>query len=194
VDDGGVNLTIETRKNSLGPARIKIDVIFRWWWEDDPVTGTRIQKHVFDWDDASMNMLIKLAKDKKTIWKRVIEVVDLHPKISLRQVWSRELGIPEDSALSYAEAYRIIERDRPDILLELYKILGIRQRRQLSYGQDYLSLVNSKDASPMGGLPAPTLYLPPRVDSGAVAADLTDVASPDDLEVVYEAEEDIGPV
>jgi hypothetical protein len=199
VDDGGVNLTIETRKNSLGPARIKLDVIFRWWWEDDPVTGERIQKHVFDWDDASMNLLIGFAKDKKTIWKRVIEIVDLHPKISLRKVWSRELGIPETSPISYAEAYRMIERDRPDILLELYKILGIRRRRPLSYGQDFLSLVNSKDGGIPTGPPEPTLYMPPRVEAAEVGADLTPSVTPEEESSVYGASDegtvgDTGPV
>lgn len=156
IDEGGVNLRMQTRKNSLGPGRISIDVVFRWWWEDDPATGLRIQKHVFDWDDASMALLVQQAKDKKTVWKRINEIVDLHPQLSKRRVWSRELGIPEDSPASFADAYRVIEYERPDILVELYKVLGIRQRRAFEFGQDYVKMVESE--GPMGGIPAPTMY------------------------------------
>ena len=156
IDEGGVNLRIQTRKNSLGPGRITIDVVFRWWWEDDPATGLRIQKHLFDWDDASMALLVQQAKDKKTVWKRINEVVDLHPQLSKRRVWSRELGISEESPASFADAYRIIEYDRPDILLELYKILGIRQRRAFKFGQDYVNMVDNP--GPAGGPPDPTMY------------------------------------
>lgn len=174
VDDGGVHLMIETRKNSLGPARLKIDVIFRWWWQEDPETGMRIQKHVFDWDDASMHLLIKQAKDNKTAWKRIQAVVDLHPKISLRKVWSRELGIPEDSPASYAEAYRVIEEERPDILLELYKVLGIRQRRSFQKGVDYLAMANTQADTKAPKTPVRTLFSPPKVEAGSVVQELTE--------------------
>ena len=90
------------------------------------------------------------------MWKRINEIVDLHPQLSKRRVWSRELGIPEDSPASFADAYRVIEYERPDILVELYKILGIRQRRAFEFGQDYVKMVESE--GPMGGIPAPTMY------------------------------------
>jgi hypothetical protein len=158
IDEGGVQLSIETRKNSLGPSRIKIQVVFRWWWETIPETGARVQKFAFDWDDASMGLLVAQAKDKKTVWNRIREIVDLHPLLSKRRVWSRTLGIPEDSPASFAEAYRILESEHPELLPELYGLLGIRRRRPFVYGQDYLTMTSAEDAIVPTGPPEPTLY------------------------------------
>ncbi len=184
VDDGGINLTIKAWKNSLGPSRMRIDVIFRWWWYTDPETGMRQQQHVFDWDDASMHLLISQAKQRQAIWKRILDVVDLHPKLSSRRVWSRELDIPESDPLSYADAYRVIEHTRPDILAGLYDVLGIRRRRPFVRGEDILTNLDSVVLP--SGPPGITMYAPPQVESASVmetlSADSTGAELPEDME------------
>jgi hypothetical protein len=75
----------------------------------------------------------------------------------------------------------MIERDRPDILLELYKILGIRRRRPLSYGQDYLSLVNAKDGGIPTGIPEPTLFTPPLAESTTITEGLAAAETEEDI-------------
>lgn len=156
VDEGGVHTTLTTRKNSMGPYPRSINVIFRWWWSEHPVTGQWVQWFVWDWYDATIEMLVNFAKDQKTLYNRINQVVDLHPMKSRRRIWSRELGIPESDPVTYHDAGAILE-SRGDVLVELYKLLGIHRRRRFRMGEDMMTLCNEPIPAE---IPPSTAYRP----------------------------------
>jgi len=155
---GGVNIIIECSKNALGPAKRKIEVPVRWYWEPDPNAddGTHRQRYYWDWHHASIKTLLSFETmdGRKGTWKEIKEVCDLHVASGAR-VWSRALEIPEASPVKLSEAGEILEYDHPELLPRLYDILHIQRRPIMPVGGDVLNLWEGKVEVPAIPLPPP---------------------------------------
>jgi hypothetical protein len=146
---GAVEIAITCSKNSLGPTNRKLNVKALWWWHPDPVHGRPRQEYVWDWHDATINLLLSFEKmdGRKSTWKKIREVCDLHV-VAGRRVWSRALGIPESSPVSYTDAGIILEYDHRELLPGLYDVLHITRRPIMVLGGDLWDVWNGKIAIP----------------------------------------------
>ena len=154
---GGVMIEIKCTKNSLGPTGRAIRVNAKWWWVMDPETGLPQQHYVWDWHDASIELLLgfEAAKGRSTTWKSLKDICDLHV-VSGRRVWSRALGIPQDSPVKYREASEILEYDHPELLKPIYELLHIERRPMFVPGGDLNAVW--KGRVPITDLPLPPPY------------------------------------
>lgn len=138
LDYGGLRLKLTMNKNSGGASDKCIGVDILWWNEVDENEQLR-QRTLWDWDTASIRLLLsfEIAKGKKTIYNRLMDVCDLHVVNKQEQlVWSRALEIPEKSPVHFREAGAILET-RPDLLVPIHHILGIKTRQVFQPGERY---------------------------------------------------------
>lgn len=150
ANGAAVEIEVCCSKNSLGPTGRKFPVQARWWYSIDPITGTRRQEYVWDWHGATIQLLTSFEKmdgRKTTTWKDIKEVCDLHVE-SGRRVWSRALGIPSTSPVSFSEAGAILEYDHRELLLPLYNTLRITRRHILKPGGDLKDIWGAKTILP----------------------------------------------
>jgi RecA/RadA recombinase len=138
VDYGGIKLKLTARKNSLGPSRKQIGAELLWWYEEEPETGLLRQQTAWDWDTASVELLLSFGaagSGKKTIYNRLMDVCHIQvTSIRDRLAICRDLGITEP--VHYRVIGAALER-RPDILANLYPVLSILPRRSFQPGIDY---------------------------------------------------------
>ncbi len=132
----GYTVKLFTKKNSLGQDRKAIFVDILRWYEKDPITGEMKMRTIWNWEAASITLLLEFQKNKD-VWKEISEVCDLHPvRTSSNRVWSNALGISPDDAATYRDAGIALEQ-HPEIMNELYKILCIKKRMAFVTGEDY---------------------------------------------------------
>jgi len=142
LEYGGLRLKLTARKNSLGPSRKSITAELLWWYEDIG-NGEFKQQTAWDWDTATVEMLLSFenAKGKKTIYNRLMEICGLKiASKSQRTAYSTILNIPKSDPQLYRVVGAAIEQ-RPDILTQLYQVLGITVRRPFQPGVDYQDLL-----------------------------------------------------
>jgi hypothetical protein len=133
-------IAIQMIKNSLGTDGLKVQVDLKWWWEVDEATGEPLQRTVFDWGTADIDMLLAQKNVSAKRWKAINDVVDIHvPEGGKRTFWSKTLGIPSSSPLRFDEAGKVLEANR-EILEALYPILHIKKRTKFTPGVDYQDL------------------------------------------------------
>jgi RecA/RadA recombinase len=141
LEYGGLRVDITCRKNSLGPSRKKIQAEMLWWYSE--VDGVFRQQTAWDWDTATIEMLTAFenAKGKATLHKRLMEICDIRIiSRGARKAWSRALGIPQDDPQEYRILGAALE-GRPDLLTQIYQVLGITTRRPFQPGMDYQDLL-----------------------------------------------------
>jgi RecA/RadA recombinase len=137
LDYGGIRVRFVARKNSLGPSRKQIVAEMLWWYEE--VNGMIRQRTAWDWDTATVNLLLSFekAKGKKTLFNHLRDICHIIPK-NKQVAKCRTLGINED--VEYRVIGAELER-RPDLLQQIYSVLGIQQRRAFQPGLDYRDLL-----------------------------------------------------
>lgn len=143
LEYGGLRLKLIAKKNSLGPSRKSITAEMLWWYADDG-DGTFRQQTAWDWDAATVELLMSFenVKGKKTIYKRLMDICDIQVSKSTRMAWSRTLGISKDDAQPYRVVGTALEQ-RPDLLSQMYQVLGITPRRPFQPGVDYRDLLET---------------------------------------------------
>lgn len=139
----GYTVQIRTEKNSLGPDKKSIMVDVLWWYEpfeyvdEEGVTHTGRRQHtIWDWEAASISCLLSFVK-QRGLFAKLMDVCDLH--IDSRhsgRVWSRALDVPSSSTVTFRDAGLLLER-RPDLLVGLYQLLGINERKPFVPGVDF---------------------------------------------------------
>ena len=146
LEYGGLRIKFVARKNSLGPSRKSIHAELLWWYADDG-HGNFKQQTAWDWDTATVDLLMSFenAKGKKTIFNRLKEItgIDVASR-SQRLAYSPILGIPKTAPVLYRQVGAALEA-RPDLLAQVYQVLGITQRRMFQPGMDYRQMLT--DAS-----------------------------------------------
>lgn len=154
---GGMDIAMSCSKNSLGPTHRKIIARARWGYQTNPDTGELVQTFLWDWHASSIDLLLSfdVTDGRKTLFKQVSQILDLH-KCKAQTVWSRALGIPESSPVSYSEAGEMLEYDHPELLPDLYKLLAIERRPILRVGGDLAQLWRGE--VPILDVPEPPPY------------------------------------
>lgn len=138
----GLRLRILCRKNSLGPSRRAIHAEMIWWYQPGP-DGKPLQYAIWDWGTADIEFLVGLAdvSGKKKLHDVIREITGIHVfSKSHRQAYSTVLGIPK----SDPQEYRVLGAallNRPDLLEQIYPLLGIKQRTVFQPGQAYMDAV-----------------------------------------------------
>lgn len=139
ADVGGVRLRIKLQKNSAGASRKFIEVDFLWWQQQLPEPDSRgrtvIQRHGWDWHAATIDMLLRFENTdgKKTLFKACNEILRLEPRRSTKTITSRVLGCEN---VPYRVAGELLE-GRPELLAQLYPLLGINIGVPFTPGIDY---------------------------------------------------------
>jgi len=142
VEYGGLRVNLKTSKNSLGPSRKQIVAELLWWREEGP-DGMIRQATQWDWYTASVDLLLAFNEDrsgfnvtgKKTIYKRLMEICHIVvTNKARREAKCKILGINEP--VEFREIGLELEK-HPEILAELYPVLGIAERAAFGPGLDY---------------------------------------------------------
>jgi hypothetical protein len=108
----GVNINLQTFKNSLGTTGRYIQVPVRWWDEEAPERPSGFQQRtVWDWAECTLRMLADGTNLPNTKYSAVKEALDLHLIKGSRKAFSKRLGISKDSPLSYEEASQVLHAD-----------------------------------------------------------------------------------
>jgi len=141
LDHGGIRVSLKLQKNSIGVSRKSIKADFLWWQEqvtDAAGKAFTRQRHVWDWHDASIGFLLdfETSRDRKTLFKEISKIVDLRASRSTKMVWSKALDIKESAPVPYRVAGQMLEQ-RPELLQQLYPLLGINQYAKFQPGMDY---------------------------------------------------------
>ncbi len=157
-DYEGVRIKIKMAKNNLGAPRKAIEADFLWWQrmlED----GNWQQEFAWDWDAASIDLLLrfKTIKGRTTLYNNLMSIVDLHTE-SGKRVWSKALGIASKEPVPYRTAGWMLEQ-RPDLLEQLYPLLGINRYSYFQPGLDYRHML--EQAKQQGVTESATLYSKP---------------------------------
>ena len=144
----GLRVVLRARKNSLGPSRKQITAELLWWYEPQS-DGEIRQRVVWDWDTATVELLLSFeaARGKKTIFNRLRDVTGIQAASkSQRTAWSEQLDIPRSDPQPYRVVGRALE-ERPELLREVYQVLGITERQAFVAGTDYRDLLEQARAA-----------------------------------------------
>lgn len=144
LEYGGLRVKFIARKNSLGPSRKSINAELLWWYADDG-HGNFKQQTAWDWDTASVELLLSFeaAKGKKTIYNRLRDITGIEVSSkSSRLAYSTVLGIPKSEPVEYRRVGAALE-NRPDLLGQVYQVLGITQRLSFQPGMDYRQMLTT---------------------------------------------------
>jgi len=144
LEYGGIRVRLLAKKNSLGPSRKQIAADMLWWRN---YVGDTVRQHTaWDWDTASVDLLLSFAEStekdkagKKTLYNHLRDVV----RIDVTNRGSRMATAPSLGFTEPVEFRRIgaaLER-RPDLLEQLYGLLGIQRRLAFQPGLDYRDLL-----------------------------------------------------
>lgn len=142
LDYGGLRLIFKCKKNSLGPSRKMIVAELLWWTVPDQ-QGIFRQQTCWDWDTASIELILRFETDKgkKTIFNRLQQICDINVTDKGKRIgWSRMLGIPRDNPVPFRQLGAMLEA-RPDLLAQMYPVLAITPRRPFEPGSDYRDLL-----------------------------------------------------
>lgn len=143
LDYGGLRIVMTARKNSLGASRKRIHAELLWWTEAGQ-DGTWRQRTVWDWNTATIDLLLafETAKNKKTIYNMLQEICDIRVvKKGQRLAYSNTLGVGSaQDPVHYRFLGNALEQ-RPDLLIPMYQVLGIHMRQPFTPGVDYRALL-----------------------------------------------------
>jgi hypothetical protein len=145
-----IDLEMRMKKNSLAPHE-NLGVEMCWYFDPDdidPITNEKRQHTYFDWDSASIELLLQCGKTGDSGGKgfttrrakELADLIDLHQDNDRRVVWSKRLGIPEKRKESFFVAGRILEdmiQSDQQFADDLYGIMGIKKRFLFEPGNDW---------------------------------------------------------
>ena len=147
------------KKNSLGPSRKQIAADMLWW--NSYIGDTVRQQTAWDWDTASVDLLLSFAEStekdksgKKTLYNHLRDIV----RIDVTQRGQRLATCPTlgfNEPVEYRRIGAALER-RPDLLEQIYGLLGIQRRLSFQPGLDYRDMLAAEQAA--GAAEAATLY------------------------------------
>lgn len=139
-----VMISIATFDSSYGADGKRIEVPLHFWRQEDSEGVWRLYSR-WEWWEASILLLFYgygiSARIRDTVLKQVKEVCDLHEKSGGNRgklFWSNRLGVPSAEALPPHDLGLVLEQ-RPDVLNDLYPLLGITERRMFQPGVDFMA-------------------------------------------------------
>jgi len=143
ADYKAATISMRSIKNSYGADDARICVRFKTWLQEDAEGVYRLHSR-FEWWEASILFLCDgfgLTQTRKNfLMPRINAVCDFHKKRGGDEhysYWSDRLGVPSSNAMTAHELGMELER-HPDVLAELYPILGIQRNPLFEPGADFL--------------------------------------------------------
>jgi len=134
-DVSGVDIDVTMVKNTLGESKYRVPLRFMW-----QVFRDKSQFSWWDWHYSSIEFLVRLEKTKgcKALWEEIMSIVDLREATFGQngRVWSEKLGLPKEAKSTFQQASLALEA-RPDLLSQIYPLLGIMEEPALMPGLDY---------------------------------------------------------
>jgi hypothetical protein len=138
------NISIGTIKNSYGPDRIRIQVRFKTWLNED-APGVHRMHSRFEWWEAGIFLLaegIGLSQARqKSLLPRLKEACDVKIKSggsAGKLYYSNRLEVPSSEAMS-AHDLGVLLETKPEVLADVYTVLGIQRRPFFRPGVDFMS-------------------------------------------------------
>lgn len=128
----GRGIRLAVNKNSFGEQR-KIDTRFLWWHERDPETGQERKRHMWDWDWATVRMLVKPPAHLATAVKKAgLEPKTKSPEGVVDCLANLEiLGMGKDDYLPFREVGRMITENQ-EVKSLIREIFGVTMRKTLT--------------------------------------------------------------
>lgn len=150
----GIRVGFKLEKNSIGPSRKRIEAELLWWWEPDPISpGNFRQRIAWDWHTATIDLLNSFSdpkSKKKTLGAMLKEITGL-VKDTKSTSHSRILGYSEPTE---NRLLGLALEARPDLLDQMYPLLGINRYSVFQPGMDYQQMLTDAqqriaDAAPI---------------------------------------------
>ena len=145
VDRTIQNLSMETHLNSCGAAEKRISVPITLWQQPDAEGVYRLFSR-FEWYAASTRLLCEgrgmRAADAEIFLPRIKEILGIICRntsaadMEERRYYSDILGVDKSAALPAHDIGVMLEQ-RPDLLVQLYPVLGIARRNFFQPGMDF---------------------------------------------------------
>lgn len=131
VEEQGATIKMVTQKNSLGPGRKSIMADFKWYFD-----SSGLQHSYWDWHGATVKLLDTQLKG--SLRTDAMDIVDFRvvTRGGGKRVWSKALNIPSEDPQTFQVAGALLE-SRPDLLLPLHRLLGVREYTVFKQGVDY---------------------------------------------------------
>jgi len=137
-------ISLNTLKNSYGPDRIRIQVRFKTWLVEEEQGINRLHSR-FEWWEAGILLLAEGAGLSKaraaSLLPKLKEVCDVKTKAggSTGKLYhSNRLEVSAASAMSAHELGVLLET-KPEVLADIYQVLGIQRRPFFRPGVDFMS-------------------------------------------------------
>ena len=137
-------VAMSTIKNSYGPDRVRIQVRFKTWLNED-APGTHRLHSRFEWWEAGIFLLsegVGLSDAKKNAllpkFKEACDVKSKSGGSAGKLYYSNRLGVSASDAMSAHELGVLLET-RPEVLADLYTVSGIARRPFFRPGVDYMT-------------------------------------------------------
>jgi hypothetical protein len=125
------HITMKTTKNSRGAENKKISVPLRQWNEFDEESESIKLMSVFEWHDAAIGLLHEgdgmSAAESKIVLPKIKDILNVQKLSNAQRYWCEQLDVPRSDAMAAYDLYEMIEA-KPDLLAELYIVLGIVRR------------------------------------------------------------------
>lgn len=141
-DYEGIRIGMTMAKNSIGPSRKRIEAQLLWWQEMDRETQQFKQRFVWDWDTSTVELLLSFLEPKstkKTLGGALKDITGI-VKDPGGKAHSRVLGIREP--VEYRVVGQALEQ-RPDLLAQIYPMMGISNYSVFQPGMDYRAMLES---------------------------------------------------
>lgn len=172
----GIRVAMKMAKNSIGPSRKKIEAQMLWWRSPDPdKPGDFRQNFCWDWDTASVELLLSFVdknSKNKTLGAAMQELTGIY-KDTASTSHSRILGYP--TAVPHRVLGAALEA-RPDILNQLYPMLGISKYSVFQPGLDYRTMIEQAQNAVAEAQPIYNTQAMPVVQEGGTFATEEDAA------------------
>lgn len=137
-------ISISTLKNSYGPDRIRIQVRFKTWYNEDAPGVHRLHSR-FEWWEAGILFLqdgVGLSTAKKaSLHPKLKEVCNVQTKSggsAGKLYYCKQLDVPASDAMS-AHDLGVLLETRPDVLGDIYTVLGIQRRPFFRPGVEFMT-------------------------------------------------------
>ena len=145
-------ISIRTEHNSYGIEKKMIHVPLTFWYVPDAEGIPKLHSQ-FEWWESDILLLFKGVGFRKDdfafLEPKIKEIVDLHEKncgSKGNMYWSNKLGVPSSDPVSMHELGVLLEQS-PQVLVDLYRVLGIARHPFFQPGLDYLAQVASNQAA-----------------------------------------------
>jgi hypothetical protein len=138
------NVAMELLKNSYGQDHVRIQVRFKTWLQEDAAGVFRLHAR-FEWWEASILLIGTGLGMRKSVAASLLpklrDVCDIHEVSagSAGKMWySKRLGVSKDDAMPAHDLGMLLET-KPDVLADLYPLMGIQRRPYFRPGVDFMS-------------------------------------------------------